>query len=86
MLCCALGLLALLTGASARGLKAVLGAWPVAAVAATATASLAVLAPLHLSHYRERAQAQGRTVIAEIVAAPLCSGAPRPPSPRAQGG
>ncbi len=82
MLCCALGLLALLTGASARGLKALLGAWPALAVAATAAASLAVLLPLHLDHYRQRAQAHGRTVIAEIVAAPLCTGAPAADQPR----
>lgn len=86
MLCCALGLLALLTSASARGLKALLGAWPALAVAATAAASLAVLLPLHLGHYRQRAQAHGRTVIAEIVTAPLCSGAPRPSPASPRGG
>jgi hypothetical protein len=35
-----------------------------------------VLVPHHLDHYRQRAQAHDRTVLAEIVAAPLCSGAP----------
>lgn len=76
MLCCALGLLALLTGASARGLRALLGAWPVAIVAGGAAAALAVLVPQHLEHYRQRAVAHDRTVLAEIVAAPLCSGPP----------
>ena len=76
MLCCALGLLALMTGASARGLRALLGAWPVAIVAGGSATALAVLIPHHLEHYRDRAQAHDRTVLAEIVAAPLCTGAP----------
>lgn len=76
MLCCALGLLALLTGASARGLRALLGAWPVAMVAGGAATALAILIPHHIEHYRERARAHDRTVLAEIVAAPLCTGAP----------
>lgn len=73
MLCCALGLLALLTGASARGLRALLGAWPVAIVAGGSATALAILAPYHLDHYRQRAQAHDRGMLAEIVAAPLCS-------------
>jgi hypothetical protein len=73
MLCCALGLLALLTGASARGLRALLGAWPVAMIACGAATALAILVPHHLEHYRERAHAHDRTVLAEIVAAPLCT-------------
>ena len=76
MLCCALGLLALLTGASARGLRALLGAWPVAILAGGSATVLAILAPQHLEHYRQRAQAHDRTVLAEVVAAPLCSGEP----------
>lgn len=76
MLCCALGLLALLTGASARGLRALLGAWPVAIIAGGSATALAILAPHHLEHYRQRAQAHDRTLLAEIVAAPLCSGEP----------
>ncbi|GGL13619.1 MULTISPECIES: hypothetical protein [Caulobacter] len=76
MLCCALGLLALVTGASARGLRALLGAWPVAILAGGAVTVLAVLVPHHLEHYRQRARAHDRTVLAEIVAAPLCSGRP----------
>jgi hypothetical protein len=74
MLCCALGLLALLTGASARGLRTLLGAWPVAILAGGAVTALAIVAPHHLEHYRQRAQAHDRTMLAEIIAAPLCSG------------
>jgi hypothetical protein len=74
MLCCALGLLALLTGASARGLRTLLGAWPVAILAGGAVTALAIVVPHHLEHYRQRAQAHDRTMLAEIVAAPLCSG------------
>ena len=76
MLCCALGLLALLAGASARGLRALLGAWPVAIVVSGAVGALAILAPHHLDHYRERAQAHDRTLVAEILASPLCTGRP----------
>lgn len=76
MLCCALGLLALLAGASARGVRALLGAWPVAIVASGAVGALAIVIPHHLDHYRERAQARDRTVIAEILASPLCAGPP----------
>ena len=76
MLCCALGLLALLTGASARGLRALLGAWPVAMIAGGAATALAILIPHHLEHYRDRARAHDRTMLAEIAAAPLCTGAP----------
>jgi len=76
MLCRALGLLALLTGASARGLRTLLGAWPVAILAGGAATALAVLAPHHLEHYRQHAIAHDRTLLAEIVAAPLCSGGP----------
>ena len=75
MLCCALGLLALLTGASARGLRALLGAWPVAMIAGGSATALAILIPHHLGHYRERAAAHDRTILAEIVATPLCTGA-----------
>ena len=53
-----------------------LGAWPVAILAGGAATALAVLVPHHLEHYRQRAQAHDRTVLAEIVAAPLCSGRP----------
>jgi len=73
MLCCALALLALLSGASARGLRAVLGGWSVAIVAGGSATALAVLVPHHLDHYRQRAHDHDRTVLAEIVAAPLCS-------------
>ena len=75
MLCCALGFVALLTGASARGLRSLLGAWPAVVIAGGAATALAILIPHHLEHYRERAQAHDRTMLAEIVAAPLCTGA-----------
>ena len=73
MLCCALGLLALWTGVSARALRRLLGAWPVVIVAGGSATALAILVPHHLDHYRQRADDHGRTVLAEIVAAPLCS-------------
>jgi hypothetical protein len=76
MLCCALGLLALLTAGAARGLRTLLGAWPVAIIAGGSATALAVLVPHHLEQDRQRAHAHGRTMLAEIVAAPLCA-APR---------
>ena len=76
MLCCALGFLALLSGTSARGLRSLLGVWPVAMIAGGAATALAILIPHHLEHYRERAHTHDRTVLTEIVAAPLCTGAP----------
>jgi hypothetical protein len=48
----------------------------VAILAGGAVTVLAVLVPHHLEHYRQRARAHDRTVLAEIVAAPLCSGRP----------
>jgi len=80
MLCCALGLLAALTGASARGLRVLLGAWPAALIAAGSASVLAVLAPHHLEHYRQRALSHDRSLLAEIAAAPLCTGTPSPRS------
>jgi hypothetical protein len=82
MLCCALGLLAVLTGASARGLRAIVGAWPAVLIAGGSVTGLAVLAPQHLDHYRQRAMIHDRSVLAEIVAAPLCSGEPGLRHPR----
>ena len=76
MLCCALGLLAFLSGASARGLRVLVGPWPMAIVVGGAATALAVTVPQHLEHYRQRAQTHDRTMLAEIVAAPLCSGRP----------
>jgi hypothetical protein len=47
-----------------------------AIMAGGAATVLAILIPHHLDHYRERARAHDRTVLAEIVAAPLCTGSP----------
>jgi hypothetical protein len=77
MLCCALGLLAVLTGASARGLRTLMGAWPMAIIAGGSATALTILVPHHLEHYRQRAQAHDRTLLAEIVATPVCSGGQR---------
>ena len=78
MLCCALGLLALLTGALARSLRTMLGAWPLAIFAGGAATVLAVVVPAHLEHYRQRARSHDHTVLAELIASPLCSGQPSP--------
>jgi len=74
MVCCVLGLLTLLAGASTRGLRTLLGAWPVAILAGGAVTALAVLLPHHLNHYRQRALDHDRSVMAEVLAAPLCTG------------
>ncbi|MEX0838758.1 MAG: hypothetical protein WD034_04435 [Parvibaculum sp.] len=55
-------------------IRGVLGLFGVAAVAV----GLSVLVGQHLDHYLTRANENGRTVIAEILAQPLCTGTPPP--------
>lgn len=68
MACCVLASLALASTASwlAR-LKAIL---------AVAMLGLAIAGLWHLGHYTARAQASERTLLAELMARPICSGAP----------
>jgi hypothetical protein len=78
MLCC-------LTGAVIAGNAAAVGGFAIGArhrrifiggAVGIAAAGLAI-APLlaeHAGHYADRAEANGRSVLAEILVAPLCSG------------
>ncbi|MBO9709938.1 MAG: hypothetical protein J7521_17195 [Caulobacter sp.] len=58
-------------------MRSLLGAWPAVVAATASAAGLAYLVPHHLEHYRERALQHNRTVLAEIVAAPICKGQTR---------
>lgn len=73
MLCCVASILAM-TALPAwwSHIRGALGLFGVAAVAV----GLSVLVGQHLDHYLARANENGRTVVAEILAQPLCSGAP----------
>jgi hypothetical protein len=70
MLCCTLaGIAGAAAGATTRHLKLML--------AAAALGPL-LLAAWHLDHYAARAQANERDLLAEILAAPICTGSPIP--------
>jgi len=73
MLCCVASILAM-TALPAwwSHIRGVLGLFGVAAVAI----GISLLAGQHLDHYLARADENGRTIVAEILAQPLCSGAP----------
>jgi hypothetical protein len=82
-MCCALGalLIALITAWRTR-FKTVLCWWPRARAATAFSAATIVLvagsalAAEHVSHYVARAHANDRTVLAEILAQPICSSSP----------
>jgi hypothetical protein len=76
MVCCTMGGLAIAAALAARAKRAT-------AVRFTPTLGLAVagllasaLGAWHLGHYVERAQANERTLLAEILAQPVCAGPP----------
>lgn len=76
MICCSLGAVALAAGlARRRQLARRLGiAVPLLSIAFLGAAGL--LLGQHAGHYAERARLNQRDLLAEILAAPLCSGAP----------
>ena len=76
MICCSLGAVALAAGlARRRQLARRLGiALPLLSIALLGAAGL--LLGQHAGHYAERARLNQRDLLAEILAAPLCSGAP----------
>lgn len=80
MLCCSLGAFVMATMPmwrtwSRTWLKSALGYAPITTAAAFAIA-LWMFVAQHLDHYLERAQANDRSLLAEIMAQPLCTGAP----------
>jgi hypothetical protein len=76
MICCSIGALTLAAGlARRRQLARRLGlALPILSIAMLGAAGL--LLGQHASHYAERARLNQRDLLAEVLAAPLCSGAP----------
>lgn len=76
MLCCSLGAFVMATMPMWRAwLKSALGYAPITTAAAFAVA-LWMFVAQHLDHYLDRAQANDRGLIAEILAQPLCTGTP----------
>jgi len=80
-MCCALTalLIALITAGRTR-LRSALDWWPQVRIATTLSAATIVLvagsalAAEHVSHYVARAHANERTVLAELIAQPICRG------------
>lgn len=74
MLCCGIGALA---AASAvwSGKRAVRSRLLPVAVLGGVSLAFAALATAHLGHYVTRAQANERTLLAEVMAQPICTGA-----------
>lgn len=77
MLCCALGLTAIATGGAAiRPMRRLLHGPRLYGAAAILALGGAGVIQHHLAHYAARAEANGRDIMAEIRAAPICTGAP----------
>lgn len=77
MLCCGIGVMAIAATVMCR--KRWRAAVPRASLAGTAAAmaasiTLSVLGAQHLGHYVERARANERSLLAEIMAQPICTG------------
>jgi hypothetical protein len=82
MICCSVGVVTLATGlARRRQLARRLGvALPLLSIALLGAASLFL--GQHAGHYAERARLNQRDLLAEVLAATLCSGAPAAAEPR----
>lgn len=79
MMCCSLGAFVMATMPMWRTwwrtwLKSTIGYAP-AMTTATLAVALWMLLVQHLDHYLDRAQANDRNLLAEIVAQPICTGA-----------
>lgn len=75
MLCCVASILTMATLPAWRNrFRKALGVLGIGAIAAM----LSVPIGLHLGHYQARAAESGRDLLAEILAQPLCTGAPPP--------
>jgi hypothetical protein len=75
MMCCSLGAFVMATMPMWRTwLKATIGYAPTMTTAGLAVVAWMFLAQ-HLEHYLDRAQANERGLLAEIVAQPICTGA-----------
>ena len=82
MLYCGIGAASLVSAVRARKqARAANARRPVARIAVAAAAALSsflagsVFVSVHLGHYMDRAQANERTLLAEFLAQPICTGA-----------
>ena len=75
MLCCGIGAAAVVS-AALSGKQVLRSRRLRLAVFGGAAALLAAYSGAHLGHYLARAQANERTLLAEIMAQPICSGSP----------
>jgi hypothetical protein len=76
MICCGIGALAIAAAAFRRRLQSSLGS---AVVIASMILAL-TFGALHFEHYAERARANERSLLAELVAQPICTGTVRAPA------
>jgi hypothetical protein len=67
MICCTLAGMAAAAAGWRRGGRV---------IASIGMAAFVIFTGVHLQHYGARAEAHHRTLIAEILAAPICAGAP----------
>jgi len=75
MMCCSLGAFVMATMPMWRTwMKSMIGYAP-AMTTATFAVALWVFVAQHLEHYLERAQENDRSLLAEILAQPICTGA-----------
>ena len=79
MMCCGIGLMTIATAVVCR--KRWRPAVPRTSLAATlaavaASITLSALGAQHFGHYLERARANERSLLAEIMAQPVCTGSP----------
>jgi hypothetical protein len=79
MMCCSLGAFVMATMPMWRTwLKSTIGYAPTMTAAALAVVAWMFVAQ-HLTHYLDRAQANDRSLLAEVMAQPICSGAETTP-------
>ena len=76
MVCCTMGGLAIAAALAARAKRATAVRFTPAFGLAAAGLLGSALAAWHLGHYVERARSSERTLLAEILAQPVCSGPP----------
>ena len=87
-MCCAIGALLIATIAAWRRWFKTASRWrpyvrwTAGIAAALALGASSVIAAQHVGHYAKRAEINGRSVLAEILAQPICSG----DAPGGQGG
>jgi hypothetical protein len=86
MMCCSLGAFVMATMPMWRTwMRSAIGYAPTMTAAALAVIAWMIVVQ-HLDHYLDRAQANGRGLLAEIMAQPICTGAQTTPIAARAGG